>query len=47
MEWTSGAVRNVTHDRSLQVQHLPSALHDIINADGVEAMLRADGYLSS
>jgi 3-isopropylmalate/(R)-2-methylmalate dehydratase small subunit len=47
VDWTSGAVRNVTHDRMLQGQPLPSALQDIINAGGVEAMLRADGYLSS
>ena len=47
VDWTSGAVRNVTHDRMLRGQALPSALQDIINAGGVEAMLRADGYLSS
>jgi 3-isopropylmalate/(R)-2-methylmalate dehydratase small subunit len=47
VDWTSGAVRNVTHNRKLQGQPLPSALQDIINAGGVEAMLRADGYLSS
>jgi len=47
VDWTSGAVRNVTQDRALQGQPLPSALQNIVTAGGVEAMLRADGYLSS
>jgi 3-isopropylmalate/(R)-2-methylmalate dehydratase small subunit len=47
VDWTSGAVRNVTQDRAMQGQPLPPALRDIITAGGVEAMLRADGYLSA
>jgi 3-isopropylmalate/(R)-2-methylmalate dehydratase small subunit len=47
VDWTSGAVRNVTQRRALQGQPLPPALQDIVTAGGVEAMLRADGYLSS
>jgi 3-isopropylmalate/(R)-2-methylmalate dehydratase small subunit len=47
VDWISGAVRNVTQDRALQGQPLPPALRDIITAGGVEAMLRADGYLSA
>jgi 3-isopropylmalate/(R)-2-methylmalate dehydratase small subunit len=47
VDWMSGAVRNVTQDRVLQGQPLPPALRDIVTAGGVEAMLRADGYLSS
>jgi 3-isopropylmalate/(R)-2-methylmalate dehydratase small subunit len=47
VDWTSGAVRNVTQRRALQGQPLPPALQHIVTAGGVEAMLRADGYLSS
>ena len=47
VDWKTGAVRNVTQDRALQGQPLPAALQDIVTAGGVEAMLRADGYLSS
>jgi 3-isopropylmalate/(R)-2-methylmalate dehydratase small subunit len=47
VDWMTGAVRNVTQDRALQGQPLPPALQDIVTAGGVEAMLRADGYLGS
>jgi 3-isopropylmalate/(R)-2-methylmalate dehydratase small subunit len=47
VDWMSGALRNVTQGRALQGQPLPPALQDIVTAGGVEAMLRADGYLSS
>lgn len=47
VDWTSGGVRNVTKDRTLQGQPLPVALQDIVIAGGVEAMLRSEGYLTS
>jgi 3-isopropylmalate/(R)-2-methylmalate dehydratase small subunit len=46
-DWVSGEVRNVTKQTTVQGQPVPKALRDIVAAGGVEAMLRAEGYLVS
>lgn len=47
VDWTTGAVHNLTQDSALQGQPLPQVLQDIVTAGGVEAVLRAGGYLSN
>jgi 3-isopropylmalate/(R)-2-methylmalate dehydratase small subunit len=47
VDWASGAVRNVTKGTTVQGEPVPKALRDIVAAGGVEAMLRAEGYLVS
>ena len=47
VDWTTGAVRNVTKSTKLQGQPVPKALQDIVVAGGVEAVLRNEGYLVS
>jgi len=46
-DWTSGAVRNVTTGATLQGQPVPKALRDIVEAGGVEVVLRREGYLAT
>jgi 3-isopropylmalate/(R)-2-methylmalate dehydratase small subunit len=47
VDWLSGEVRNDTQGRAVQGQPLPPALQEIVSAGGVEAALRAEGYLAS
>ena len=47
VDWTTGAVRNVTKGTSLQGTPVPEALQDIVKAGGVEAVLRNEGYLAA
>jgi len=47
VDWTTGAVRNVTKATSLQGQPVPKVLQDIVTAGGVEVVLRKEGYLAS
>jgi 3-isopropylmalate/(R)-2-methylmalate dehydratase small subunit len=46
VEWTTGAVRNVTTGATAQGAPVPPALQDIVLAGGVEAVLRSEGYLA-
>jgi 3-isopropylmalate/(R)-2-methylmalate dehydratase small subunit len=46
-DWISGEVRNVTKGTSVQGKPVPKPLQEIVAAGGVEAMLRAQGYLAS
>ena len=45
VDWSTGAVRNVTKGSTLQGQPVPKSLQDIVAAGGVEAVLRNEGYL--
>ena len=47
VDWTTGAVKNVTRGTTLGGEPLPTALQDIVHAGGVEAVLRREGYLAS
>jgi 3-isopropylmalate/(R)-2-methylmalate dehydratase small subunit len=47
VDWTTGAVRNVTKGATLQGQPVPKVLQNIVAAGGVEAVLRKEGYLVS
>jgi 3-isopropylmalate/(R)-2-methylmalate dehydratase small subunit len=47
VDWSAGEVSNSTQGRSLQGQPLPHALQEIVSAGGVEAALRAEGFLAS
>jgi 3-isopropylmalate/(R)-2-methylmalate dehydratase small subunit len=47
VDWTAGAVRNVTRDVRLSGHPIPQALQDIVEAGGVEAVLRNEGYLAA
>jgi 3-isopropylmalate/(R)-2-methylmalate dehydratase small subunit len=47
VNWTTGAVHNLTKGTTLQGQPVPKALQDIVAAGGVEAVLRKEGYLAS
>jgi 3-isopropylmalate/(R)-2-methylmalate dehydratase small subunit len=47
VDWTTGAVQNVTRQTSLQGQPVPKVLQDLVKAGGVEGMLRTEGYLAS
>jgi len=46
VDWRSGAVENVTLGIALSGVPVPDALQGIVAAGGVEAMLRAEGYLA-
>ena len=46
VDWTVGAVRNVTSGATLQGNPLPAALQDIVKGGGVENVLRREGYLA-
>jgi 3-isopropylmalate/(R)-2-methylmalate dehydratase small subunit len=47
VDWTTGAVHNVTKGTSLQGTPVPEALQEIVKAGGVEAVLRNEGYLAA
>ena len=47
VEWTTGAVRNATKGTTLTGNPIPEALQRIIEAGGVEAVLRSEGYLAA
>lgn len=47
VDWKNGDVRNLTKGTSVQGSPLPSVLRDIVDAGGVEEMLRKEGYLLS
>ena len=47
VDWTTGAVRNVSKGTSLQGTPVPEALQEIVKAGGVEAVLRNEGYLAA
>ena len=47
VDWTTGAVHNVTKGTSLQGTPVPKALREIVKAGGVEAVLRNEGYLAA
>ena len=47
VDWTTGAVRNITKGTSLQGSPVPEALQEIVKAGGVEAVLRNEGYLAA
>ena len=46
VDWTIGAVQNVTTGATAQGSPIPQALQDIISAGGVENVLRSEGYLA-
>jgi 3-isopropylmalate/(R)-2-methylmalate dehydratase small subunit len=47
VEWTTGAVRNLTSGSTVQGSPIPKPLQDIVSAGGVESVLRREGYLAS
>jgi 3-isopropylmalate/(R)-2-methylmalate dehydratase small subunit len=46
VDWTTGAVRNRTRGAGLTGRALPAALQRIIDAGGVEVVLRSEGFLA-
>lgn len=47
VDWTTGDVRNVTRGTGLQGDPVPAGLQEIVQAGGVEAVLRREGYLAA
>ena len=47
VDWSGGGVRNLSGEARLQGAPIPPALREIVVAGGVEAVLRAEGYLTS
>ena len=47
VDWTAGAVRNVTSGATTQGAPIPPALQRLVAVGGVEAVLRAEGYLAA
>jgi len=47
VDWTTGEVKNTTTGASITGKPVPKALQDIIQGGGVEAVLRAEGYLAA
>ena len=47
VDWTTGAVHNVTKNTTLEGSPIPKALRDIVEHGGVEAVLRSEGYLAA
>ena len=47
VDWTTGAVRNATTGATLQGSPIPPKLQLIIQAGGVEDVLRSEGYLAA
>jgi 3-isopropylmalate/(R)-2-methylmalate dehydratase small subunit len=47
LDWTTGRVRNESKGSVLQGQPLPDVLQSIVQAGGVEVILRREGYLAS
>ena len=46
IEWTTGEVKNLTKGTSLQGNPIPKQLQEIVLGGGVEAVLRAQGFLA-
>jgi 3-isopropylmalate/(R)-2-methylmalate dehydratase small subunit len=46
VDWTTGDVRNLTQHTSLHGNPIPALLQDIVHSGGVEAVLRAEGFLA-
>jgi 3-isopropylmalate/(R)-2-methylmalate dehydratase small subunit len=46
-DWTTGAVRNATSGATAQGSPIPRALQDVVEAGGVENVLRREGYLAA
>jgi 3-isopropylmalate/(R)-2-methylmalate dehydratase small subunit len=46
VDWTTGAVRNVTQGTELQGNPLPDQLQAIVQNGGVENLLRREGFLA-
>jgi len=47
VDWTAGVVKNVTKGTTMSGDPIPKALQDIVEAGGVEAVLRNEGYLAA
>jgi 3-isopropylmalate/(R)-2-methylmalate dehydratase small subunit len=47
VEWTTGAVHNVTTGVTIQGNPIPEQLQRIVLAGGVEDVLRSEGYLAA
>jgi 3-isopropylmalate/(R)-2-methylmalate dehydratase small subunit len=47
VDWLTGKVQNLTKGTSLTGNPVPETLRNIVEAGGVEAMLRKEGYLAS
>ncbi len=47
LDWTTGSVRNESKGTVLQGQPLPGVLQSIVQAGGVEVILRREGFLAS
>jgi 3-isopropylmalate/(R)-2-methylmalate dehydratase small subunit len=47
VDWTTGAVRNVTTGASTEGSPIPKQLQDIVIDGGVEGVLRSEGYLAA
>ena len=47
VDWVAGTVRNVTTGTTVTGAPIPKALQDIVEAGGVEAVLRKEGYLAA
>jgi 3-isopropylmalate/(R)-2-methylmalate dehydratase small subunit len=47
VDWTTGAVRNVTTGATLEGNPIPTQLQRIVMAGGVEDVLRSEGYLAA
>jgi 3-isopropylmalate/(R)-2-methylmalate dehydratase small subunit len=47
VDWTTGAVRNVTTGATLEGNPIPIQLQRIVMAGGVEDVLRSEGYLAA
>jgi 3-isopropylmalate/(R)-2-methylmalate dehydratase small subunit len=46
IEWTTGEVKNLTKGTTLSGSPIPKQLQEIITGGGVEAVLRAQGFLA-
>jgi 3-isopropylmalate/(R)-2-methylmalate dehydratase small subunit len=46
VDWTTGAVRNVTTGATAQGNPIPRQLQDVVLGGGVEGVLRSEGYLA-
>ena len=47
VDWTTGDVRNITKGTDLQGDPVPAGLQEIVQAGGIEAVLRREGYLAA
>ena len=46
VDWTTGDVKNLTKGTSIQGNPIPKQLQEIVVGGGVEAVLRAQGFLA-